>query len=424
VGVVIDSTQLEERYVGAVFVRPSLLDDVPVDADDCTSDRVAAILRAQRELYDRGDRVEGHAVEALLRERGQLARVGPEYLATLPLCVHLTQYERDSLLEAHRRRRTREHALKLAAACESGDDVAIAGALTALQGAQEPRAAHRPVSLRDAALEAVGGVFERVTSKATTRYGLDCLDRALGPVPHSSLVVIGADTSIGKSSLCLALAVGQAAKGQRVGIVSCEDSSAVWGSRAAARWAGVDGIGMRTGTLSQDSWRDLSALPDQCPDPTIWVDQQIGGTESDVCAAMRRLHRLHQCDVLFVDYVQTIRSETPAAKRNDQVREIAARLKGVAALLKVPLFLVSQLRRPEEPGKVREPTIFHLKETGDLENAAEVVLLLWRPQPVESPDLIMMKIAKSKWGAKQLTHPLVRDYTGFLQEAVTQWDGQ
>jgi replicative DNA helicase len=147
----------------------------------------------------------------------------------------------------------------------------------------------------------------------------------------------------------------------------------------------------------------------------VHLEIQIGKNETEICAAMRRLVHRHGARVVFVDYIQTILSSHPNAPRRDQVRDMAARLKGQAAALEVPLVLVSQLSRPEIGLQVREPTIHSLKETGDLENSAEIILLLWRPD-AKDHSAISVKIGKSKWGARKRLFQFVRDRAGVLAE--------
>lgn len=272
-------------------------------------------------------------------------------------------------------------------------------------------------------MAAVQDVFDRDTQRAPVPFGIDHLDEQLASLDPGTMMVVGAATGVGKSSTCLAMAMGQAGLNVPVGIVSLEDARRIWGARAAGKWSGISPLRMRQKSgpdkLKPDDYAKLGQLPEHCPDPPVYIEDPIGGSEDDVCAAMRRLVHRHGVRVLYVDYVQAIRSTSQSSGRHHQVREIASRLKAQAYALGVPLVLVSQIRRREQ-GSQAEPNMHDLKESGDLENGAEIILLLWLPDS-KRRDFVAGKVEKSKWGCSKPLLSLVRGPDGSLREG-TKYD--
>lgn len=205
-----------------------------------------------------------------------------------------------------------------------------------------------------------------------------------------SMTVIGGQTGAYKSSLSLFIAQTLERDGQTPGVVSLEDPPEIWGERCEMQWS--------------------TALPDARM-PVVCLDTHRMHL---VTEAMRVLVYRHHVNALLVDYVQLItRDDMRGIKRAEVVSAIARDLKTEAKRLRVPLILVSQLSRPEKGARWKEPTVFDLKETGDLENNAENIILLWKTGD-DDDSQVFGKVGKVKNSPLRPRFELVRGRSGVL----------
>ena len=327
----------------------------------------------------------------------------------------------ERLMELAHLRRVRTAALEVAAATERGSLPEARAAVVGLQTAAAA-ASEAPIRIQTAA-EAVADGWESLARivdhsgdgpKDST--GIEALDATVGTLCAGDQFVIGGYTGTGKSSLALCMALG--AQDRRPGIVSCEDSPTTWGKRILAHHTApptnpADVVKSREMTANQaTAFLSAAEAVAECP---LHIAYAVKRPVVDVLDAMRRLVKEQGCGYLVVDYIQAIRFELGGGVRYDKaVADGAKRIKALAADLDVPVLLLSQLRRPERErrgGAQSEPGVGDLKETGDLENESEVVLLLWRPgrgRPTRC------RVAKSKNTAGGELFDVVRGSAGVV----------
>lgn len=406
----LDSVLLEREFVASAFFSPEILDRLRLPPAEFMDPPARVVLTAQLAMREAGEEIEPTTLRIRVAEMG--GHYPEEIDATIPGLWSKTADKR--LHDLAELRRTRDALLHALASCESGNLDATRARCGEIAKARDSADRVCVFGLGDLADQAAKDALEPDDSKRL-HLGVKCINDSLGGMGVGDMVIVGADTGVGKSSYALISAFGMSEK-VPVGIVSCEDPQGIWGARAAANYSGVSSLRLLSGSAAK-SFADCEALVKLISDPkypSILVDFQIGKPLSDVLASMRRMAAMG-ARILIIDYVQAILSDTPAAPRKDQIREIASRIKGQAQSLQVGVMLLSQLSRPEKSKAAgREPTMFDLKECGDLENMAEVILLLW----VSSDDnsVVQVKIEKSKWGAVQRLHRLRRDKSGTLVE--------
>lgn len=229
------------------------------------------------------------------------------------------------------------------------------------------------------------------------RTGFSRLDDAIGGMPPGTMHVIGGRTGSGKSSLMLAMALRQHGSNQRVGIVSCEDAEQVWGTRLIQSFRDV-------------SFKALSKLPPDAAtigECVVAVEQaralgihfsfQIAKPIRSVLAAVHALVTREGCNVIMVDYLQAIKAtgQDRYIARTDAAQD----LKGMCHELGVPLVIASQLKRATD-GSFKPPTNNDLKDSGDIENMAESILLMW-PKSDEENAAVIGKVTKVKWSPER-----------------------
>jgi replicative DNA helicase len=327
-------------------------------------------------------------------------------------------------LEIHRLaklRAVKRYGLKaLAAVKEAKPEKALAAFQKAVQIAEANTEGNAGT-----AYDAAWNVAQQIKTgrKNKIAFGIEALDDVIGGVGPGTMTVLGGTTGVGKSSLILFMAMEMAQNGHRPGIVSCEDPEEVWGARLLAYWSylpsrvvfGADNLDMTQDELVEAMENAEKAIIGRTDTP-IHFRYEIGSEASSILGAVHSLARKDNCDIVFVDYIQAIRVDARASRYDKAVSDIAKQLKGTCHRLGVPLILGSQLARNRE-NPTREPTLFSLKESGDLENEAEVVLLAWNRKKPEGLKA-MCRIAKLKWGLSGQVFEIERGSNGMICDVV------
>lgn len=232
-----------------------------------------------------------------------------------------------------------------------------------------------------------------------------------------NLAVVAGETGAGKSSLALWLAQHwHRARGTRVGIVSLEDRDAVWGRRRIAQVAGVDIDRPEriTRWQAEDMLRHIEDI--KAADAIRYAILEDHDVEH-VTRYARGLVERAGCGLVIVDYLQEIGDAAASRKglpQHERLSGIARAIKGVAKRSRVPVVLVSQLARPDSK-RHREPTIYDIKGSGDVENMAEAIVLLWKESDDEGA-AALAKVAKLKDSPKRVRSVIRRNAAGAIEE--------
>jgi len=220
-------------------------------------------------------------------------------------------------------------------------------------------------------------------------FGLIDLDKRLGAIGPGELCVIGGTTSAGKSSLMLAGAAHMARSGFRVGFVSLEDAMSVTGPRLVAREGRVDLSHFNTGAFEQNDFKRLGGAADRLSKWPIWFYFDGNLTAGDVCRRMRSLKVQHKVDVIFVDYLQEVQGT--GDNRHAMLSSATTAIKATAKKMDVPVIVGSQLVKDADG---RRPTKGDLKESGDIANKSDRILLMWNRED----EGMWVRVAKNKNG--------------------------
>lgn len=383
--------------------------------DDFASGECKLVVSAAHSAWEVGDSGLDGTVRALQRD-GNLERVGGRQgLQSLMTSGGAPDVARLKLLA--RLRRLVEIAVDAQRVAASGD---LQGALERFQdGATIGMSSERALVKDGGELvwTLLSGLRDKSELEKSSLYpGLRCIADAIGRLPFGSCTVIGADSGVGKSSLALEMIIGVARSGACAGLIGVEDPESVTGSRLLGSLADVDSRRIQTGALSpSDQQRVKSAIVDVNElSPRMLFSDCTGGNDVDIQAAMSQMHA-RGAKLIAVDYLTEIDCSSKQQDRRNEIRWIAKQLKSHAKRLGVALVLVSQISRPESKNANAKPTKHHLKESGDVTNAAEVIILLWRD--VESDESrINAWVAKCKWGGTGKWWAMRRTPNGRLVE--------
>jgi replicative DNA helicase len=216
----------------------------------------------------------------------------------------------------------------------------------------------------------------QITGLAT---GYPELDRETAGLQPSELIILAARPSMGKTALALNIAENVAVRNREtVAVFSLEMSKESLLLRLLASHAHVDAHKFRTGYVKHDDWKKVSESLSELADAPLWIDDSASASVLEMAAKARRLARDKNLALVVVDYLQLVTARGRFGNRNEEVSSISRALKAMAKELKVPVLVLSQLTRGPEKDK-RDPQLADLRESGAIEQDADVVLFINRP---------------------------------------------
>jgi replicative DNA helicase len=235
--------------------------------------------------------------------------------------------------------------------------------------------------------------------------GLSQLDALLGGLQPSDLVVLAARPSVGKTSLALNVAQHAAVReGKKVAVFSLEMSREQLALRLLSAETGINPRPLQTGFVDETDWSKIATVMNAMASAPLWIDDSPALSVMELRTKARRLEaEQHGLDLVIVDYLQLMQAATVSrdANRVQEVSEISRGLKQLARELKVPVLALSQLSRGVEQRGTAEPRLSDLRESGSIEQDADVVIFLYREaeqNPEAEVELIKVKVAKHRNG--------------------------
>ncbi|HEY2894142.1 MAG TPA: replicative DNA helicase, partial [Pirellulales bacterium] len=262
--------------------------------------------------------------------------------------------------------------------------------------------------------------------------GFRDFDTMTGGLHDSELIILAARPSMGKTALALNIAEHVALASNTAALfVSLEMSSVELADRMLCSLAEVNGQRMRNGTISNEDRRKLVEKAAELSLAPMIVDDTPSRTMTEIAAAARRLKRKSQLGLVIIDYLQLIEPDNQRDPRQEQVAKIARRLKGMARELRVPVLCLAQLNRQAEVTRDNRPRLSHLRESGAIEQDADVVMFIHREEYYESSeedrakvagqaDLIISKQRNGPIGEVKLAW--LKDITRFRDSSVRPYD--
>jgi replicative DNA helicase len=388
-------------------------DDFFLDPHRRIFERMIALAEAQQAI----DLVT--LTEDLHRSGGLEAAGGAAYLAQLvdgvPRISNIEHYARivkeKSMLRnlAHTALAIQERAL----AAEEDADAILDNAESSIFELADDRIRAGLIGVKDLVrdnwtrIEKVFMGGRQITGLAT---GYPELDRETAGLQPSELIILAARPSMGKTALALNIAENVAVRNrQTVAVFSLEMSKESLLLRLLASHAHVDAHKFRTGFVKHDDWARVSASLGELADAPLWIDDSASASVLEMAAKARRLARDKNLALVIVDYLQLVTARGRFGNRNEEVSSISRALKAMAKELKVPVLVLSQLTRGPEKDK-RDPQLADLRESGAIEQDADVVLFINRPDffnkeaPEEDRNKTKLIIGKQRNGPTGVLH--------------------
>lgn len=224
--------------------------------------------------------------------------------------------------------------------------------------------------------------------------GFSDLDETLAGLQDSNLVILAARPGVGKTALALNIAQNVAFNHKLpVGFFSLEMSREELMDRLLVAQADIDAWKLKTGRLSEDEFTKLSEAMGELYETPLYIDDTPGMSILEMRTKARRLQAEHGLKLIIVDYLQLARPSRSMDSRVQEVSEVSQGLKNLARELKVPVLALSQLSRQVEQRGIKKPQLSDLRESGAIEQDADVVMFMWREN---DDDLENMKIDIAK----------------------------
>lgn len=214
--------------------------------------------------------------------------------------------------------------------------------------------------------------------------GFNSLDKILSGLQPSDLVILAARPSMGKTALALNITMNTALRGSSIGIISLEMSKEQLVERLFVGLLGVDSWKLKNGQLTQDDFMRMGEVMDKLNSCKIFIDDSAGLAISELRAKARRLQMENGLDLLIIDYLQLMEGKGGFnANRVQEISEISRALKQLARELHIPVLALSQLSRAVESRPVKIPQLSDLRESGAIEQDADIVLMMYREEYYE-----------------------------------------
>jgi replicative DNA helicase len=399
------NTEAEEAALGSLLIDPDAIFRVAafLDPDDFYREKNGWIYEAIRDLHNRREPADFVTLCDELERRGQLEEIGGAAYVTflinaVPTAIHAEYYARIVERTAILRRLISAAGQIAALAYEDAEDVdeVVDRAEQVLFGVSQRRIARDLVPIK----QIIGTYYDRIDYLYQHRgeligipTGFPLLDKLLGGFQPSDLIIVAGRPSMGKTSLVLSVAQNAARKfNQRVALFSLEMSSEQVVQRLISAETGIDSQRLRLGDLKEKEWPLFVEATGILSEVPVFVDDTPSISALQMRTKARRLHAEHGLDLIIVDYLQLMRGDTRAENRVQEISAISRSLKGLARELSVPVVAVSQLSRAVESRKDHRPILSDLRESGSIEQDADVVMFIYREE-IYDPETELKNIA-------------------------------
>ncbi|MDI3299637.1 MAG: replicative DNA helicase [Bacillota bacterium] len=403
--------EAEQQVLGALLLDRDALVRIAVmlTPQDFYKEAHRVIYEAMLALFDRGQPVDVITLADELGRKDQLERAGGvAYLASLASSVATAanvDYHARIVQEKSMLRQLLAAVGEISASVfNSGEEVdtLLDQAENRIFQVSQRRQSRSYEPLRDVLIK----TFEEIERLYTHRgevigipSGFPDLDRLTSGWHPSELIIVAARPSQGKTALSLNMAAVAAVRYKvPVAIFSLEMSKEQLAQRLLCAEAQVPSVRLRTGTLSDDDWPKLSRALGRLSDAPIYIDDTPNISVLELRAKARRLKAERNIGMVVVDYLQLMRSHGRAESRQQEISEISRSLKSLARELSVPVVALSQLSRAVEQRQDRRPQLSDLRESGAIEQDADVVTFIYQNPEMESSNVVELILAKQRNG--------------------------
>lgn len=387
-----NNIEAEANVLAAMLLSSEVVEEALVELlpDDFYRPAHKTLFLAMHDMYDRNLPIDSISLIDYLNSIDKLEAVGGEaYILELmgrTLSLVSWQYHagivrRDAMLREIIGATNQINALAYNAPTDTKEVIERAESMLLSVTGREVKSSYKPLTdfmveaYKEAeAVAAAGGETQGVPT------GYPTLDKMLMGFREGQLIIIGARPAVGKTSFALNLALNAAAAGFTVGFFSLEMSGKEIAQRFICAHAQVNMSNFRTGRISAQEWANINEATQELSKLDILIDDTPGTTVTEIRAKARRMLHNKEHAIVILDYLQLV--NPPAGRRAEsravEVSEMSRALKIMAKELKIPLIALSQLSRQVESRTGKRPQLSDLRESGSIEQDADIVMFLDR----------------------------------------------
>jgi replicative DNA helicase len=387
------NVEAEQSVLGGILIENEAVNKVMeiLTADDFYRDAHSRIFNALISLSERDEPADLITLTNELRKIDQLDSIGgASYLASLidsvPTAANIEYYAKIVKEKAILRKLIQTSTEIITQSYQDRGDVEgfLDEAERAIFEISEKRVKPSFYSIRDIVKESfktLERLFEKKELVTGVPSGFKELDRLTAGFHASDLIIVAGRPSMGKTALCLNISQYAAIEKRiPVAIFSLEMSKEQLVIRMLCSEAQVEGTRLRTGFLTESDWPKLTLAAGNLSDAPIFIDDSAAISILELRAKARRLKGEHGLGMLIIDYLQLMKGRTRVESRQQEISEISRSLKALAKELNIPVIAVSQLSRKTEERTGNRPQLSDLRESGAIEQDADLILFLYRDE--------------------------------------------
>jgi replicative DNA helicase len=425
------NAEAERTVLGAVLVDNAAFNSAAelLTRDDFYREGHRRIYDAMSILAERSQPIDAVTLKDELAKADALEAVGgAAYLAGLvegvPRITYVEQWSRIIREKSVLRRliHASDQINHEAYAAEREADEILDGAEKAIFEIAERRIRQGFVGIREIVKESFRTIDQLAQSKDLVTglpTGFVDLDEKTSGLQKGDLIIVAARPAMGKTSLCLNMAQNAShATGETVGIFSLEMSKEQLVLRMLCSDARVDAHRLRTGNLQEKDWTRLAKAYAELSASKVFIDDAATITPLEIRAKCRRLKAEHGLSLIIIDYLQLVSGGGRVENRQQEISQISRSLKGLAKELEIPVVALSQLSRAPEARTEKRPQLSDLRESGAIEQDADIVMFIFREEEYKPSDenrgvaeLIIGKQRNGPTGTIKLA--FLKEYTRF-----------
>ncbi|MGM0853679.1 MAG: replicative DNA helicase [Bacillota bacterium] len=425
--------EAEQAVLGAIFLEPSALTTTSeiLIPEDFYRHSHQKIYNVMLNLGDGGKAVDLITVTEELAAAKELEDVGgvaylSELAASVPTAANIEYYakivEEKSLLR--RLIRTATDIASDGYAREDEVDSLLSEAEKNIMEVAQRKNAGAFHNIKDVLVRTYDNI-ETLTNRKGDVTGISTgfadLDHMTAGFQRNDLIIVGARPSMGKTAFALNIAQNVAVKAkENVAIFSLEMGAEQLVMRMLCAEGNINAQNLRTGDLTDEDWRKLTMAMGSLSNAGIYIDDTPGIKVGEIRSKCRRLAQEHGLGMILIDYLQLIQgSGRSGENRQQEVSEISRSLKGLARELQVPVIALSQLSRGVEQRQDKRPMMSDIRESGSIEQDADIVAFLYREdyydKEAENKNIIEIIIAKQRNGpVGNVSLAFVKEYNKFV----------
>lgn len=390
--------EVEKNLLGSIMLDPMVCDDVVsiVHADDFYLEAHQILYEQWVQMYNQGHQVDIPLMIEKMRTEGMLEKVGGEeylldILHSVAVAAHAKTYAEVVREKSILRTLIKTATLILQDAYSTtlkADDL-INQAEERIFAVKGDRVSGNSFDITTILEKTLAQIDNQIQTGGPTGImtGLLDFDSMTGGLHNGELIILAARPSMGKTALATNFADYAAVEaGKGVLFVSLEMGQIELATRMICSRGRINGKKFRSSGISDEDTQRLLGAVGELNNKQLFIDDSPVRTVTEIAALGRRLKRMGKLDMIIIDYLQLITPDNPNDPRQEQVSKIARRLKGMARELEVPVVCLSQLNRQAEQTKDNRPRMSHLRESGAIEQDADVIMFVHREEYYLNPE--------------------------------------